>query len=784
MSVQALLDHAAKAKSANDAMDRLVAAWNENPAPALEAALVALDQHPPFDGDQAAFLKAARSAKPSQRGPLLAAATTGTLAEVTRRLELLHAWPADPRTSRRLLELFSSVPWSSDSSKPAWTAAFALMVKQRDARFVAAAKTLPATWKVRATMKQWLDRAFTRALQQLSPRKPAQLTAKEQATLEKVLKVHAAPPKAKAATGKDEASLLAAVYAAPVDDAPRAVLADLLQEKNDPRGEFIALQLANDPKASKLVKAHGKTWLGALGPVLTADVEFRRGFPAVGRTKFRHQADAEKFGALPAWATFEELEWPSTMTRGQEPFCGFIGPAFRHLKVARGPHLPSLLAAKAPWALESLEVRVSDSAELSALGAALPVLFPKLTHLTVVNMRGEWFRDVKHLDRLTELTVRGSAHGYTEGWAVLRSLPVKALTLSTGASRWSFARGTGGAFSKLTLHLADAENALRHEDLARLLPTGFLESFEVVPGQKPDKKAVEAIGRALEAAQKRWKGAGASTKSGPVVTPLRSLGRTFLIRDLPGGERVAVDVDGVQVLAKGTTDVIHLHGVGISGAAMNADGTRLALASSGVTVLSLPTLERVWASKSKVEDVRGLQFQGSSLWLFARTGSERFNAQTGAPEEQLGPVTRLYGLSSDGAFALRSAKTGGFEVGPLGARTATPVPGQHAAFVADDQVLSVDAPNDGTLTLHLVDPRTQAATRATPTFTVKGGVFQLAISPQGRSALIAVNPGFVVVDLPSLEARLIKKVLRAFAAFASEGECVAEENRRFVRLVR
>ena len=47
----------------------------------------------------------------------------------------------------------------------------------------------------------------------------------------------------RAANRAGETELLAEIYAAPDDDAPRLVYADWLQERGDPRGEFIALQL-------------------------------------------------------------------------------------------------------------------------------------------------------------------------------------------------------------------------------------------------------------------------------------------------------------------------------------------------------------------------------------------------------------------------------------------------------------------------------------------------------------------------------------------------------------
>jgi len=243
--------------------------------------------------------------------------------------------------------LLSGVPWSSDSSKRAWTAAFAVMVKQNDGRFVALAKVLPSKWKVRSSMQTWLERAFARAVESMKPL-DSTATADEKKALDAVVKAFARPSATPKAPGgaKDEQSLLAAIHSNPTDDAPRHVLADLLQEKNDARGEFIALQLAGDEKgAAKLLKANAKQWVGALAPVLGADVEFRRGFPAVGKTKFRHQADAEAYGSLAEWATMEELEWgtPTPIPKGQAPFCRFIGPAFRHLRHADGPHLQSLL---------------------------------------------------------------------------------------------------------------------------------------------------------------------------------------------------------------------------------------------------------------------------------------------------------------------------------------------------------------------------------------------------------------------------------------------------------
>ncbi len=76
------------------------------------------------------------------------------------------------------------------------------------------------------------------------------------------------------------AKLLAAVLADPADLTPRAVYADALQEAGDPRGEFIALQLAGKStrREKALFAAHRATWLGSLAKVLAPSSQFANGF--------------------------------------------------------------------------------------------------------------------------------------------------------------------------------------------------------------------------------------------------------------------------------------------------------------------------------------------------------------------------------------------------------------------------------------------------------------------------------------------------------------------------
>lgn len=65
------------------------------------------------------------------------------------------------------------------------------------------------------------------------------------------------------------ASLYEPIWEAPHELARRQVLADVLLERGDPRGEFISLQLANasQKRQRALINVHGHAWLGALDDV-------------------------------------------------------------------------------------------------------------------------------------------------------------------------------------------------------------------------------------------------------------------------------------------------------------------------------------------------------------------------------------------------------------------------------------------------------------------------------------------------------------------------------------
>ncbi len=77
-----------------------------------------------------------------------------------------------------------------------------------------------------------------------------------------------------------DAELLDEIARRPNDDHLLRVYADHLEEQGDPRGELIALQLADaDPqRVAELIAAHGRAWVGPLLPwVRLQGCQFARG---------------------------------------------------------------------------------------------------------------------------------------------------------------------------------------------------------------------------------------------------------------------------------------------------------------------------------------------------------------------------------------------------------------------------------------------------------------------------------------------------------------------------
>jgi uncharacterized protein (TIGR02996 family) len=298
--------------------------------------------------------------------------------DTAARVTALARWPADPRVATWLVAQLDAVPFTSNSSRPFWQAAIDLVPVHGDARVVAAARALSPS--IRAQMREWIAERLAPAADALAARIDTASAALAKPERALVAKWSAALAPTAAAPPGDGDALLAQIYADAADDGARAAYADWCQERGDPRGEFIALQLATkrtpqlERRERELLKAHETAWLGALAPHLVkGEVTFRRGFPAVATWKLR-RADVAKAGALREWATIEELSLGAGMQ--------WVGPAQRHLRALRNvKHCVDDVVAMRWERLDTLDGKVWDDAWARKLVAA--DCFPALRRFLV-----------------------------------------------------------------------------------------------------------------------------------------------------------------------------------------------------------------------------------------------------------------------------------------------------------------------------------------------------------------------------------------------------------------
>jgi uncharacterized protein (TIGR02996 family) len=199
-----------------------------------------------------------------------------------------------------------------------------------------------------------------------------------------------------------EEELLELIASAPDDDAHRLVYADLLSERGDPRGEFIALQLQREgtpeqkERERALLRDHSEEWLGPLARVIES-CTFERGFLHACTVRFGSAHEMEEAAPSPLWATVERLA-------GQVQFAGMgafralrtLGPAsFEDLeKLWRHAALPSITEVMT-------EVHALTPDDARFLGDARP--FPRLKNLGLI--APDRFEPLGH-DLLSPHTIR------------------------------------------------------------------------------------------------------------------------------------------------------------------------------------------------------------------------------------------------------------------------------------------------------------------------------------------------------------------------------------------
>lgn len=356
---------------------------------------------------------------------LLAQLTEGNAAACTPKAAALLKTPADPRIAARCLAIFSTPPWHATGSQPFYTALAKVFEKNAEPRVLAPLEAVPdglarlIRGEEMLSKLQQRTRTLHAAMSKIVgglPRLSKQEKAKVQAMSKRSFVAAAAPvssrepSSARASTGVSERELFAAVHEAPNDDERRAILADLLSAKGDPRGEFIALQLAREKAAPSeaaakremaLVKKHQAVWLGEAAPTIqyktsphlganrtfgfSVRVRWRRGF-LTGAILQMTGPQLKKLATSPLWSTLDQVSlW---RTKGDPDYGPLFAamPQLTRLDYTTPPLVDTVAKLPVAKQLQHLEVFVGNGGLNGLLDTVTDM--PALIEIHLRNGRG------------------------------------------------------------------------------------------------------------------------------------------------------------------------------------------------------------------------------------------------------------------------------------------------------------------------------------------------------------------------------------------------------------
>lgn len=471
MSISAELTIAARSADAADwkaAADALLAAWRENPAPAIGKLVVAIDARmapaepvvePRVAARETAWLELARDPSEDALRRLLATPWPAAVRAAAVRVDALLARPASPRIAHALIELGER---RVHASRPgAQLASHALQASLERGDLMIAAYLEELAVADPKSSRGGRARAIPRLLKLPRPTVPVF----EDPALARIV----------AALGSvarpDRDTLLAAIYANPDDDGPRMVFADVLVEAGDPYGELIALQLARarggairtkaENRERSLLREAGTAWTAALVADHASQIELARGFP------FRASTYRATY-TPPAWATIEELGLATTATvvasdqlRALRRLRAVPLEMIANIRLPEPARLEELAIVGSAWVLPQLADLATPLApkRLGLQGVvftALPELAGKLASWPIAR-------------RTSEIVLASTGKDLQVALAILRAAPQLACVELLGA--FSFAFGTSGlrvrvGRDRLELALGPAKTAkLWHQSL-------------------------------------------------------------------------------------------------------------------------------------------------------------------------------------------------------------------------------------------------------------------------------------------------------------------------------
>ncbi len=312
------------------------------------------------------------------------------------RVALLRERAWHPTIAASMVELVVAAPYSVGTPNGAETIygpMLELAVEIGDVSQLPALEELLARPRAsRSSIREYLAVALPEAIAQLRRVEVRLKPSQRQAWAALAARTQRPAP----SNDHDGPALLEQVWREPDRLEHRLVYADWLTERGDPRGEFIALQVAaasGDQKAARqasaLQRQHQSTWLGELDRVLT-HVVFERGFLgacALAQNAAATEAVWARACNDPALQTVRRLEKGRGNSQHHAAFA--CSPMLRNLRALEIPAWPTLdrLLVGPPRRIETLVLLHPPRPEhLTALAKSQAL--PRLTKLIVVGGDG------------------------------------------------------------------------------------------------------------------------------------------------------------------------------------------------------------------------------------------------------------------------------------------------------------------------------------------------------------------------------------------------------------
>ncbi|MBL8952913.1 MAG: TIGR02996 domain-containing protein [Myxococcaceae bacterium] len=462
--------------------------------------------------------------------PRLYAALRGMAStHVVELLPVLARWN-DPRSVTQLLGLLEKPQWSARTALPFFRAAARELAASRDVRARDGMLSLGDRYKtillgamgddvgallrrIAAEMKivePELTRDEVVRVAELEAQFPAQLAAAKNTTA------------VKQGTMKSDQALLETIWAAPDDDGPRLVFADVLQQRGDVRGELITLQVArargnatNETRAREYeLLANSRRFAEWTSPVSQGgDCHVRRGFPSWV------QLSARGLGSIathPAWATVTAVtglravpkkhakalfESATSLTDVGQIDEAVLELAGEHVAKWRAAELAFMPAPEQVARLASLERLTLSMARgpTDTLPAGWFAPFTKLKRLRLIHtVRAT---DLPPLEELFVYELKGPL---PKGLQALHADPLPALDLLAGSGLLRF--GTGSMTGAELAALLAAVPTLRQVELSNLAAAELGPVLRVLQSSQLDAVKVNTnhYTRALDLEARWW----------------------------------------------------------------------------------------------------------------------------------------------------------------------------------------------------------------------------------------------------------------------------------------